>query len=390
MSKRAIRGCVTVNHSDFAFYCLQISSPSGSQADRKGWWRSSASDKDTSPLLQAVTASLQPGADVPDDASQEDTMSSMSLGDIPIPGHTPGPPSAQGSADEAWGQDTLDAPDELQFNLSSNFSSRLPTVVEHMEEGMSRPQSLADLSKAGWTVDSVLSKCSSRANISRLARINSFPELATMPEMTISSASSPPSAFPEYPSQQQLADLGTRMSAAFSGLSGTAMPSPSTSKPASSLNPNAVSFQPSKLQSGTEQAVRLYSTAQAPDQPPQKSTIGVSPSNAEPSRQPLSEVVMGLGPPDDDTNTKPDVLTDGVEDGYGDQAGASGDASAFKPPIVGDVSNGERADKAVARRLMLKRRAPSFNKSKSCNDLVAAEPKSPSRSPFAPLSHLAQ
>lgn len=323
-------------------------------------------------------------------------MSSMSLGDIPIPGHTPGhtpgPPSAQGSADEAWGQDTVDTADELQFNLSSNFSGRLPTVVEHMEEGMSRPQSLADLSKAGWTVDSVLSRCSSRANISRLARISSFPELATMPEMTISSASSPPSAFPEYPSQQQLADLGTRMSAAFSGLSNTPMldSSPSANKPASSLNPNAVSFQPSKLQSATDQSVSTYTTAQALDQPPNKSKIGVSLSLAEPLRQPLSEVVSGFAQPDAVTNAKPGMLMDGVVDGYGDQAGPSGDAPAFKATMAVDVGIDERADKAVARRLLLKKRVPSFNKSKSCNDLAAAEPKSPTRSPFAPLSHLAQ
>ncbi|KAL0033612.1 hypothetical protein WJX79_007773 [Trebouxia sp. C0005] len=294
---------------------MLASSPSGSQADRKDWWRSSASDKDTSPLRQAANAA--------DDGSQGDAMSTVSLTDIPMARALLSPATASaidpallpGHADAAWGsQDTAEGTDDLLFRLSSAFSqggSRLPTVVEHMEEGMPRPQSLADLSKAGWTVDSVLSRCSSQANVTRMARISSFPELGTMPEGTLSSGS-PLSAFPEYPSQQQLADLGTQMSAAFSGLSSAFKPSQVAVKSASMLNPLAI------------------------------------------THIPQSDAMMLGG--------------NGVDSG---------------------VIN-ERADKAVARRLLLKKRTPSFNKSKSCNDLVSVEPKSPTRSPFAPLANLAQ
>lgn len=358
--------------------CLQATSPCGSQADRKGWWRSSASDKDTSLLLQTVNAELC------DDASQGDTMSSMSLGDLPMPCSAQDPPTAQGSADEAWGQDTAD---ELQFRLSSNFSQRLPTVIEHMEEGMSRPQSLADLSRAGFTVDSVLSRCSSRANISRLARISSFPDLATMPEMTLSSASSPPSAFPEHPSQRQLAELGAQLSAAFSGLSSVPMISPPTSKPSSSLNPNAASFEPAKVQSVADQACGNSSAAQAAPQPQATSEVAQSIGVAAPSPQTASEVVMGFALPGAGSSQEP-VLGAAAE--QGDSGLLLGTESAPRTPAAGDDIVDEKADKAVARRLLLKKRVPSFNKSKSCNDLAAVEPKSPTRSPFAPLANLAR
>ena len=361
---------------------MQTSSPCGSQADRKGWWRSSASDKDTSPLLQTVNADLR------DDASQGDTMSSMSLGDLPMPCSVQDPPAAPGSADEAWGQDTADTADEMQFRLSSNFSGRLPTVVEHMEEGMSRPQSLADLSRAGFTVDSVLSRCSSRANITRLARISSFPDLATMPEMAHSSVSSPPSAFPEYPSQRQLADLGAQMSAAFSGLSSAPMASPPASGFSSGLNPKAASFEPGKVQSVTEQARSNSSVAQAVSQP-QAAAEAARPVGGAvaPSPQTASEVVMGFALPDAGPSQGP--ASDAVAELEGPEA-LCGAESAPKIRVAGDDNVGEKADKAVARRLLLKKRVPSFNKSKSCNDLAAVEPKSPSRSPFAPLANLAQ
>lgn len=363
---------------------MQTSSPCGSQADRKGWWRSSASEKDASPLMQAIDA----GMDLPDDASQGDTMSSMSFGDLPMPGGAQElPSSAHGSADDAWGQDTINTADELQFRLSSNFSGpRLPTVVEHMEEGMSRPQSLADLSKAGWTVDSALSRCSSRANISRLARISSFPELTSMPEMTLSSASSPATAFPEYPSQRQLADLSAQMSAAFSGLSSVPMPSPPVSKPSSSLNPNAASFEPSQKPI-TEQArvdfgiARAASQPQAPAQMPQPLLAAALPPKT------ASELVMGFALPEGGANQEPAVPAVHVAAEPTGLEVLVGNVSALKTPAAGDDSVG---DKAVARRLLLKKRVPSFNKSKSCNDLAAVEPKSPSRSPFAPLAHLAQ
>ena len=360
---------------------MQTSSPSGSQADRKGWWRSSASDKDTSPLLQAVNAF---GMDLPDDASQGDTMSSMSLGDLPMPGNTQEPPTVHGSADDAWGQDIVaDNADELQLKLSSNFSGRLPTVIEHMEEGMSRPQSLADLSKAGWTVDSILLRCTSHANISRLSRISSFPDLATMPEKTFSSASSPPSAFPEYPSQRQLADLGAQMSAAFSGLSAPA-PSPPTSKPSSSLNPNAASFEPGRVQSVTDQASSNSNFAQPASQPQAIDEVSSVQGVVVPPLRTVPEVVMGFALPDGGASEGAALNT------VAEQDDPAGDMSAPKTPAAGNGNVDEKADKAVARRLLLKKRTPSFNKSKSCNDLAAVEPKSPSRSPFAPLAHLAQ
>ena len=364
---------------------LQISSPCGSQADRRGWWRSSASDKAASPLLQAVNA----GVDHPDDASQGDTMSSMSLGDLPMPGTAQDlPAKAHGSADDAWGQDTAENPDELQFRLSSTYSGvRLPTVVEHMEEGMSRPQSLADLSKAGWTVDSALSRCSSRANISRLARISSFPELTSMPEMAPSSGNSPNTAFPEYPSQRQLADLSAQMSAAFSGLSSVPMPSPPVSKPSSSLNPNAASFEPGQ-KSVSDQPSAGSGIATAASQPQATAGVPQPPSAAVPAVETASELIMGFAVPDAGAHEQPAVHV--VAEQNTDSEVLSGDMSAPKTPAAGDNTVGDKADKAVARRLLLKKRVPSFNKSKSCNDLAAVEPKSPSRSPFAPLAHLAQ
>lgn len=364
-----------------AYVDLQISSPCGSQADRKGWWRSSASDKDTSPLLQTINTDLR------DDASQGDTMSSMSLGDLSMPCNVQDLPAAPGSADEAWGQDTADTADELQFRLSSNFNGRLPTVVEHMEEGMSRPQSLADLSRAGFTVDSVLSRCSSRANITRMARISSFPDLATMPELTLSSVSSPPSAFPEHPSQRQLAELGAQMSAAFSGLSNVPMPSPPTSRPSSSLNPNAASFEPGKVQSVTDPACGNCVAAQAVSQPQAAAELAQPVGATTPPLQSTSEVVMGFAIPDAGPSLDP--VVDVVAEQEGPEA-LCGAESAPKTPATGDDIAGDKPDKAVARRLLLKKRVPSFSKSKSCNDLAAVEPKSPSRSPFAPLANLAQ
>ena len=360
---------------------VQTSSPCGSQADRKGWWRSSASDKDTSPLLQTVNADLR------DDLSQGDTMSSMSLGDLPTPCNVQDPPAAPGSADEAWGQDNPDTADELQFRLSCNSNGRLPTVVEHMEEGMSRPQSLADLSRAGYTVDSVLSRCSSRANITRLARISSFPDLATMPEMTLSSVSSRPSAFPEHPSQRQLAELGAQMSAAFSGLSRVSTASPLTSRPPSSLNPHAASFEPGKVQAVTDQAHSKSSVTQAVTQPQAAAEVAQPIGVVAPSLQTASEVVMDFALPETGSSQRPTVDATAEQEGPGALSGAE---SAPKPPAAGNDTVGEKADKAVARRLLLKKRVPSFNKSKSCNDLAAEEPKSPSRSPFAPLANLAQ
>ena len=330
-------------------------------------------------------------------------MSTVSLTDIPMARALSSPATASaidpallpGHADAAWGsQDTAEGTDGLQFRLSSTFSqggNRLPTVVEHMEEGMSRPQSLADLSKAGWTVDSVLSRCSSQANITRMARISSFPELGTMPEGTLSSGSPVP-AFPEFPSQQQLADLGTQMSAAFSGLSSALKPSQVAVKSATVLNPLAVSFEPGQSQAQHEQLA-------AASDPSGAVAEGNAPGHVAVTSARVSAAA---------SQGKPDVIVGFVStleastssrDNAWQATNAAHESAGHARPADAVMSGGngmeggvieQRADKAVARRLLLKKRTPSFNKSKSCNDLVSVEPKSPTRSPFAPLANFAQ
>jgi len=310
-------------------------------------------------------------------------MSTVSLTDIPMARALSSPATASaidpallpGHADAAWGsQDTAEGTDDLQSRLSLAFSqgiSRLPTVVEHMEEGLSRPQSLADLSKAGWTVDSVLSRCSSQANITRMARISSFPELGAMPEGTLSSGSPMPD-FPEYPSQQQLADLGTQMSAAFSGLSSASKPSQVAVKSATMLNPLAMSFEPGQSQAQHEQldaASNLSGAVAQGDAPGHVAAKSARVSAAAAASQVKPNVIVGFAPSQEAPQSDANV------------AGGNG--------MEGGVID-ERVDKAVARRLLLKKRTPSFNKSKSCNDLVSVEPKSPTRSPFAPLANFAQ
>lgn len=376
---------------------MQVSSPCGSQADRKDWWRSSASDKGTSPLQQAANA---------DDNSQGDAMSTVSVGDVPMARalSSPARPSAvdpamlSGHADAAWGPDNVDNADELQFMLSSTFSNgRLPTVVEHTDEGLSRPQSLADLSKAGWSVDSVLSRCTARADIKRLTRISSFPELGTMPEGTLSSAGSPLAAFPEHPSQQQMTDLGMQMSAAFSGLSHVASDAQSAPKPASLLNPHAVSFEPGRPQGVLAKPGNATSTAaavaEAGDVSNVAQVVGAQAASHQLKPASSSKVVVGFAP-----------SLAVASSGHGTQHASETmhasrnyrtDTEQFPDNMAGSSHMGsgvtdERAEKAVARRLLLKKRTVSFNKSKSCNDLAAAEPKSPTRSPFAPLANLAQ
>ncbi len=336
-------------------------------------------------------------------------MSTVSLTDIPMARGLSSPATASaidpallpGHADAAWGsQDTAEGTDDLQFMLSSTFSQgRLPTVVEHMEEGMSRPQSLADLSKAGWTVDSVLSRCSSQANITRMARISSFPELGTMPEGTLSSGSPVP-AFPEYPSQQQLADLGTQMSAAFSGLSSALKPSQAAVKSASMLNPLATSFEPSQSQAQHEQLAATSDPSGDVAEGDAPGHVAAKSARVSAAATPAPAAAVSPG--------KPDVIVGFVSSleastSSRDNAWQATDAAhesashARQADAVMSGGNGmeggvidERADKAVARRLLLKKRTPSFNKSKSCNDLVSVEPKSPTRSPFAPLANFAQ
>ncbi len=336
-------------------------------------------------------------------------MSTVSLTDIPMARALSSPATASaidpallpGHADAAWGsQDTAEGTDDLQFRLSSAFSlgsSRLPTVVEHMEEGMSRPQSLADLSKAGWTVDSVLSRCSSQANITRMARISSFPELGTMPEGTLSSGSPVP-AFPEYPSQQQLADLGTQMSAAFSGLSSAFKPSQVAVKSASMLNPLATSFEPGQSQAQHEQLAAASNPSGAVAEGDARGYVAAKSARVSPPAAAASQgepdVIVGFVSSLEASTSSRDNAGQATHAAH-ESAGHSTNAPQSDAIMSG--GNGmeggvldERADKAVARRLLLKKRTPSFNKSKSCNDLIAVEPKSPTRSPFAPLANFAQ
>lgn len=336
-------------------------------------------------------------------------MSTVSLPDIPTARALSSPATASaidpallpGHADAAWGsQDTAEGTDDLLFRLSTAFSqggSRLPTVVEHMEEGMSRPQSLADLSKAGWTVDSVLSRCSSQASTTRLARISSFPELATMPEGTLSSGSPVP-AFPEYPSQQQLADLGTQMSAAFSGLSNASKPSQVAVKSSSVLNPLATSFEPGQPQAQHEHLAAASDPSGAGAEGDAPSLVAaksarVSPAAAAASQGKPDVIVGFVSTLEASTSSRGNAwqAMDAAHESVGHSTLAQ-QADAIMSGgsgMEGGVID-ERADKAVARRLLLKKRTPSFNKSKSCNDLVSVEPKSPTRSPFAPLANFAQ
>ena len=307
------------------------------------------------------------------------------------------PAMLSGHADAAWGPDNVDNADELQFMLSSTFSNgRLPTVVEHTDEGLSRPQSLADLSKAGWSVDSVLSRCTARADITRLTRISSFPELGTMPEGTLSSAGSPLAAFPEHPSQQQMTDLGTQMSAAFSGLSHVASDAQAVPKPASLLNPHAVSFEPGRPPGVLAKPGTATSTAAALAEAGAVSNVSlVGVQAASPQLKPASssEVILGFAPSlavaSSGQGTQHAVETMHVSHNYGTDTEQFPDDMAGSSHMGSGVTD-ERAEKAVARRLLLKKRTVSFNKSKSCNDLAAAEPKSPTRSPFAPLANFAQ
>ena len=214
-----------------------------------------------------------------------------------------------------------------------------------------------------------------------------------MPEVSISSGSSPPSALPQYPSHRQLADLGTRMSAAFSGLSSSELPNEARQKPASVLNPHAASFQPGVAQGEASRPSQAATARQARSQAASKGPVADGLSVPASMQKP--EVVVGFASPSD-VNMSSD--TD-VQQVFGTGSDLSSLAEGLQkatsmfnrvPSGLSGAIAGEKADKAVARRLLLKKRTPSFSKSKSCNDLVAAEPKSPTRSPFAPLAHLAQ
>ena len=373
-------------------HLLQASSPSGSHADQQGWWRSSRSEKalaQRNRAKQGLTAH-----DSADDASCSDAASAMSLGDMPKGAFTP--PSLHGSADAAWGQDgEEEAADTLMPLLSISLKGPLPTVMEHFDEGigMSRPQSLADLSKAGWTVDNALLQATANAKVSRMSRISSFPCLGTMPEtVTDSTGGSPPQfGFPPYASQQGMADLSNH----WASVLGSLAPEPhgdSADAPRSvSLNPHAVTFKPGMLSAQLHQADVLPSaTTAALDTAQSQHALrnmlamntawagdGMPQAAASPFVQfSKTEVNRSLTQQTDDTVSPADGFAQALE--------------SRRQKSVSIAELARQADKSVARRLLLKKRTPSFGKSKSCNDLAAAEPTTPTRSPLAPLGNFAQ
>lgn len=321
----------------------------------------------------------------------------MSLGDVPKGAYTP--PSLHGSADAAWGQDAEEASDAdadtLMPLLSTSMKGPLPTVMEHFDEGigMSRPQSLADLSKAGWTVDNALLQASANANISRMSRISSFPCLPTMVEtVTDSTGGSPPPpwGFPAVP--QGPADNSKPWGSAWDGLAPEPRQASTDAAQPSSLNPHAFSFQPGLLSTQLH-----HSTATGPPSPAvvhdtaeQRRTLRdmlasnmPSPAAAEQSQDAaaispqLKPIVTSISP------DKHAALTVDPADGFAQ-------ALEVRQKSVSIAELARQADKSVARRLLLKKRVPSFGKSKSCNDLAAAVPKSPTRSPLAPLGNFGQ
>lgn len=364
---------------------LQASSPAGSQADQRGWWRSSKSEAARAQHSRAPQG--LPGQDSADDASCSDAASAMSFGDIPKGAYTPS--SQHGSADAAWGQDAEEeASDTLMPLLSTSLKGPLPTVMEHFDEGigMSRPQSLADLSKAGWTVDNALLQASATTNLSRMSRISSFPNLPTMPEtVTDSTGGSPPQrAFPPYASQQGIADLSNRWAAL---LDGSPEPAQGNLDPAArpSLNPNAVTFQPGLLSARLRpKSASPSDAANAPDMAETQQHVrsivaGKSASSQAATHQAADSLIAR--PTGETVSNSHDELADdtvGPQDGFA--------AALFtRQKSVSIAELARQAEKSVAKRLLLKKRTSSFGKSKSCNDLAAAEPKSPTRSPLAPL-----
>ena len=365
---------------------LQASSPAGSQADQRGWWRSSKSEAARAQHSRAQQG--LPGQDSADDASCSDAASAMSFGDIPKAAYTP--PSQHGSADAAWGQDAEEeASDTLMPLLSTSLKGPLPTVMEHFDEGigMSRPQSLADLSKAGWTVDNALLQASATTNLSRMSRISSFPNLPTMPEtVTDSTGGSPPQrTFPPYASQQGMADLSNRWAALLDASS--LEPAQGNLYPAAqpSLNPNAVTFQPGLLSARLRQKpVSPSDAANAPDmaekQQRVRSTVAGKSTSSQAATHQAAEFLIARPTGEAVSNSHVELAGDtvGPQDGFA--------AALFtRQKSVSIAELARQAEKSVAKRLLLKKRTSSFGKSKSCNDLAAAEPKSPTRSPLAPL-----
>lgn len=370
---------------------LQASSPSGSHADQQGWWRSSRSEKALAQRSRAKQG--LPGHDSADDASCSDAASAMSLGDMPKGAFTP--PSLHGSADAAWGQDgEEEAADTLMPLLSISLKGPLPTVMEHFDEGigMSRPQSLADLSKAGWTVDNALLQASANAKVSRMSRNSSFPCLGTMPEtVTDSTGGSPPKfGFPPYASQQGMADLSNHWSSVLGSLAPEPCDDRADAPRPVSLNPHAVTFKPGMLSAQLHQAnVSPSATTAALDTAQSQHALrnmlanntaaagdGMPQAAASPFVQfSKTEVNRSLTQQTDDTVSPADGFAEVLE-------------SRQKSVSIAELAR--QADKSVARRLLLKKRSPSFGKSKSCNDLAAAEPTTPTRSPLAPLGNFVQ
>lgn len=312
----------------------------------------------------------------------------MSLGDIPQGAYTPS--SLHGSADAAWGQDAEEDSDTLMPLLSTSLKGPLPTVIEHFDEGigMSRPQSLADLSKAGWTVDNALLQATANPNFSRMSRISSFPCFPTMPEtVTDSTGGSPPlRGFPQHTTADPSKHNASAMALEPSRESTDAAQQ-------SGMNPHAFSFRPgllsTQLHMGTGVSSSSTAAAAAANLAEQQSNIRhmlagklVSPAAAD---IPQAAAVATAQP-----NTL-ELSNSEAEQRDNTVSPADGFAQALesRQKSVSIAELARQADKSVARRLLLRKRVPSFGKSKSCNDLAAADPKSPTRSPLAPLGNFA-
>ena len=381
----------TRNLSTLLCLIVQASSPSGSQADQHGWWRSSRSEKalaQRSRAKQGFTAQ-----DFADDVSGSDAASAMSLGDMPKGAFTP--PSLHGSADAAWGQDgEEEATDTLMPLLSTSLKGPLPTVMEHFDEGigMSRPQSLADLSKAGWTVDNALLQASANAKVSRMSRISSFPCLGTMPETVTDSTggSSPHIGFPPYTSQQGMSDLSNHWASVLGNLAPEANNDSTDAQRPIGLNHHAVTFKPGMLSTQLHQATAPTSIATGAIDTAQS-------QHAHRNMLATNTALAGPGMPEAAASPFLHLSETEVKPGFTQQlhdiaSPACGFAQALesRQKSVSIAELARQADKSVARRLLLKKRTPSFGKSKSCNDLAAAEPTTPTRSPLAPLGNFAQ
>lgn len=351
---------------------MQATSP----ADKQGWWRTPSGK--SIPRRESTKQGLQAtSVDSADDASQSDVASAMSMGDLPLAKSAYTPSSVAGSADAAWGPDAEEASDELMPLYSTSLRGPLPTVEEHFDEGlgMHQPQSLADLSKAGWTVDKALLQASAHANTHRMSRTCSFPDLGTRLQTVSSSTGGSPTfaGQPPYTAQQGVPDFSHRGPPVLNSFAPD-VGQEFTAKPLSVLNPHAATFQPGSAASQPsshgllQPALKLQQFSEAQQQP----ILDVLSDHVK-----IPKLAVRLGVQEREHDNEPTA-------DFGQQL--SSRHKSLQPNSFAEAAR--QAERSVARRLLLRKRNSSFGKSKSCNDLVAVEPKSPTRSPFAPLANL--